>query len=82
MASTQLESWSDAVAQELGLDLAHVDPDALLDVARDAAHSVARPAAPLTTYLIGYAVAKGASLEEACASASALAQRWTQEMPG
>ncbi|MDQ3457112.1 MAG: DUF6457 domain-containing protein [Actinomycetota bacterium] len=32
----------------------------ILDVARDAAHGVARPAAPLTTYLLGIAVGRGA----------------------
>lgn len=52
-----LDEWISAVKDELGIDL-DVDTGALLDVARDAAHSVARPAAPLTTFLVGYAAAQ------------------------
>lgn len=83
MTASQLEAWVAALADELGLDLTEVDVEGLLDVARDAAHSVTRPAAPLTTFLVGYAA--GASVmtaEQASAAATALAQRWTAEMPG
>ena len=81
--STQLEAWVTALVQELGLDVDDVDVQGLLDVARDAAHSVARPAAPLTTFLVGYAAGTGAaSASDAAATASALAARWTEEMPG
>lgn len=81
--TTQLEGWVEALAGELGIDTATVDVEALLDVARDAAHAVARPAAPLTTFLIGYAVAAGdVSFEEASATASDLARSWVAEMPG
>lgn len=52
-----LDEWISAVKDELGIDL-DVDITELLDLARDAAHSVARPAAPLTTFLIGYAAAQ------------------------
>jgi hypothetical protein len=45
-------------------------------VARDAAHGVARPAAPLTTYLLGVAVAGGADPEEAARTISELAREW------
>ena len=34
-----------------------VEIDDILDLARDAAHQVERPAAPLTTFLVGYAAA-------------------------
>ncbi|MFM9694894.1 NTP transferase domain-containing protein [Streptomyces europaeiscabiei] len=77
-----LDEWISAVKDELGIDL-DVDITELLDLARDAAHSVARPAAPLTTFLIGYAAAKaGGSPEavtEAARKASALALRWADE---
>ena len=36
---------------------APVDSDAILDLARDAAHGVARPAAPISTFILGYAAA-------------------------
>ncbi|MCZ0980335.1 DUF6457 domain-containing protein [Streptomyces diastatochromogenes] len=52
-----LDEWITAVKTELGIDL-DVDTGVLLDLARDAAHGVARPAAPLTTFLVGYAAAR------------------------
>ncbi|WP_406393773.1 NTP transferase domain-containing protein [Streptomyces sp. NBC_00887] len=85
---TVLDEWINAVKDELGIEL-DVDTGVLLDLARDAAHGVARPAAPLTTFLVGYAAAKassGASPEaaaeavaEAARKATALALRWEEE---
>ncbi len=49
-----LSSWSQQLCDALGLDL-EVEIDPILDLARDAAHGVERPAAPLTTFLVGYA---------------------------
>ena len=49
-----LLTWTQSLGTALGLDL-EVDIDSVLDLARDAAHSVERPAAPLTTFLVGYA---------------------------
>ncbi|MBR7672565.1 NTP transferase domain-containing protein [Streptomyces daliensis] len=80
---TVLDEWTSAVKSELGIDHLDVDTAALLDLARDAAHNVARPAAPLTTFLVGYAAAaKGGSPEdvaEAARKAAALALRWAEE---
>ena len=44
----------------------------LLDLARDAAHGVERPAAPLTTFLVGVAVGRGQSVTGATTSATSL----------
>ncbi|MFF5439896.1 NTP transferase domain-containing protein [Streptomyces achromogenes] len=77
-----LDEWISAVKDELGIDL-DVDTGVLLDLARDAAHGVARPAAPLTTFLVGYAAARGAggpeAVAEAARKAAALAVRWEEE---
>ncbi|MFC8699513.1 DUF6457 domain-containing protein [Streptomyces parvus] len=83
-----LDEWITSVKNELGIDL-DVDTGVLLDLARDAAHGVARPAAPLTTFLVGYAAARasaGAGPDEAAAAvaeasrkATALALRWEAE---
>ncbi|WP_065962106.1 NTP transferase domain-containing protein [Streptomyces sparsogenes] len=77
-----LDEWIAAVKAELGIDL-DVDTAALLDLARDAAHGVARPAAPLTTFLVGYAAAQQGGGPEALAAATgkaaALAARWAEE---
>jgi hypothetical protein len=71
-----LEEWTAAVCADLGLDPGVLDMRILLDVARDAAHGVARPAAPLTTYLVGVAVGQGLPLPEAAARITALASGW------
>ncbi|MFF6802592.1 NTP transferase domain-containing protein [Streptomyces sp. NPDC012616] len=77
-----LDEWISAVKDELGIDL-DVDTGLLLDLARDAAHGVARPAAPLTTFLVGYAAARAQggpeAVAEAARKAAALALRWAQE---
>ncbi|WP_455680033.1 DUF6457 domain-containing protein [Streptomyces celluloflavus] len=74
-----LDEWITAVKAELGIEL-DVDTAALLDLARDAAHGVARPAAPLTTFLIGYAAGRqGADVAELAQKAAALANRWAAE---
>ena len=63
------------LATALGVDPAAVDRDLLLDVARDAAHNVARPAAPLTTFLVGLAAGRDGSTAESVRSAAQTAQR-------
>ncbi|QGV79567.1 NTP transferase domain-containing protein [Streptomyces ficellus] len=82
-----LDEWITAVKDELGIDV-DVDTGLLLDLARDAAHGVARPAAPLTTFLVGYAAARAAgdgpeavsaAVADASRKASALAARWADE---
>ncbi|MFI6765807.1 DUF6457 domain-containing protein [Streptomyces sp. NPDC050355] len=77
-----LDEWITAVKAELGIEL-DVDTAALLDLARDAAHGVARPAAPLTTFLIGYAAGQqGRDVQELSDRAAALAGRWAAEAEG
>ncbi|NJP68408.1 DUF6457 domain-containing protein, partial [Streptomyces spiramenti] len=74
-----LEEWLAAVKAELDIDT-DVDTGALLDAARDAAHGVTRPAAPLTTYLLGYAAGSaGTDPAEAARRIGALAARWQEE---
>ena len=77
-----LDEWIAAAKADLGIDL-DVDARALLDLARDAAHGVDRPAAPLTTFLVGYAAASAGggpeAVAEATRKAARLAQRWAAE---
>lgn len=74
------EEWLRDAATALGrpeLELSRGQQDAVLDLARAAAHGVARPAAPLTTFLAGYALgAQGglAGLEDVVARLSASAE--------
>jgi hypothetical protein len=74
-----LEDWLTAVQAELRVD--PVDTGLVLDLARDVAHEVARPAAPLTAYLLGLAVGRGADPREAAATVTALAKSWPAAAP-
>jgi molybdopterin-guanine dinucleotide biosynthesis protein A len=55
MTESVLVTWAEGLAADLGIEQV-LDVDAILDLAADAAHGVLRPAAPLTTYLVGVAV--------------------------
>ncbi len=61
--SPDLASWSHELAGAFGLEH-EVDLTAVLDLARIAAHGVARPAAPVTTFIAGLAVARGIPLAD------------------
>jgi len=71
-----LEDWLATACLELNLDRAELDRDLVLDLARDVAHNVARPGAPLTAYLLGVAVGRGAVAAEAAAKLTELATGW------
>lgn len=73
-----LEEWTAHILRELDLDAALVEVDTVLDVARDVAHGVARPAAPLTTYLLGVAVGRGADPSSAARQLARLATEWSK----
>lgn len=49
-----LDDWTRTVATELGLDTGY-ERDLILELTRTVAHEVARPAAPLTAFLVGLA---------------------------
>lgn len=73
-----LTEWAERVCAELELteeigEFTKNDVDRILDLAKDAAHSVARPAAPVTAYLLGFAVARGADPHRAAESLRRLA---------
>lgn len=77
-----LDEWLAAAAEELGLDENEVDIATLLDVAKDVAHNVARPAAPLSTFLLGLALGRaeqGTTLGALADQLSARALRWGSE---
>jgi molybdopterin-guanine dinucleotide biosynthesis protein A len=70
-----LDAWVGELAGVFGIDPATVPTGLLLDVTRDAAHGVMRPAGPLTTYLIGLAVAGGMTPEDAATAARGAIER-------
>lgn len=70
-----MDEWIEEVKKELGVTV-NFDIDSILDTARDAAHSVERKAAPITTFLLGYAVATGADLESTTKRIAEMAKNW------
>ncbi len=71
-----LDDWTAALCAELGIDQADDANRTVLDLARVVAHAVDRPAAPVTAYLLGVAVGRGAGLTEAAERISRLADGW------
>ncbi|MEU8606688.1 DUF6457 domain-containing protein [Actinoplanes sp. NPDC048791] len=71
-----LDTWIAAACDELGLSPDDVEAKAVLDVARDVAHNVVRPGAPVTAYLMGLAVGRGADPADVAARLSSLALDW------
>ncbi|NKZ04087.1 DUF6457 domain-containing protein [Actinomadura latina] len=76
-----LEDWINAACLELGLERGDIDQSLILDLARDVAHGVARPGAPLTAYLLGLAVGRGAPARDAAARLTEMAEGWKGEVP-
>jgi hypothetical protein len=80
---TILDKWIGAACAELGIDAEVADQRQILDLARDVAHQVDRPAAPLAAFLLGVAVGGGQSLPQAAARLTALAAAWEGDVnPG
>ncbi|MYS16164.1 molybdopterin-guanine dinucleotide biosynthesis protein MobA [Streptomyces sp. SID4982] len=78
----RMHEWIAAAKAELGIDL-DVDIAELLDMTKVVAHEVARPAAPITSFLVGYAAALRAggagTVSEANRKVTELAERWAAE---
>jgi hypothetical protein len=69
-----LDGWVAELAEVLGLPEGSADVALLLELARDAAHTVARPAAPVTTFLIGLAAGRAGGDHVAVVAAAATAR--------
>jgi uncharacterized protein DUF6457 len=73
---TTLQSWTEAACAELGVTADDAAVRAVLDLARDVAHGVERPAAPVSAFLLGLAVGSGQPLAVAVERLRALAVSW------
>ena len=71
---SEMDDWTDAVRAELGLA---DDPQVrlVLLLAKDVAHGVLRPAAPVTAYLAGLAVGRGADPQDVVARVQRLVEQ-------
>lgn len=76
-----LEEWMRTVCRALAVDPSSIDRDLVLDLTKDVAHNVARPAAPLTAFVVGLAAGKAGGQREdisaAVEKAAALANGYT-----
>ncbi len=72
-----LDRWVQELRAELGIE-DDIDIDAILDLARVAAHGVQRPAAPLTAYMLGLAVARGQDFTLASRAIELSANSWVK----
>jgi hypothetical protein len=77
-----LDDWTADACRALNLDPADVDTSLVLDLARDVAHGVMRPAAPLSAYLLGVAIGRGADPRAAADSLTSLAATWQTPADG
>lgn len=78
LVGVNLHDWIDELCDVLDVD-AEIDEGLVLDLARVAAHQVARPAAPITAFVLGIAAATHApdlDVEELAARAQRLAEAW------
>lgn len=70
-----MEKWIEAVQKELDINV-DLDHGSILDLARDAAHTIERKAAPITTFLLGFAVGAGADITHSREKIAELAKNW------
>jgi hypothetical protein len=74
-----LDRWIETASAELGIEPGAEFNKTVLNLARVVAHTVDRPAAPLTAYLLGMAVGSGQPLSESAARLQGLARAWPRE---
>ena len=79
MGLVNLHDWIDELCDVLDIE-AEVDEGLVLDLTKVVADNVARPAAPITAYLLGFAAgledANPEGVERLAARAQALAEGW------
>ena len=75
-ATDALDEWMDAVCRELGIERDAAARKTVLDLARVVAHTVDRPAAPLTAFLLGTAVGSGRPLGASAERIVQIARAW------
>ncbi|GAA1347948.1 DUF6457 domain-containing protein [Arthrobacter roseus] len=60
-----LEPWVEELLTALEIEGTPIDIEAVLDLAGEAAHQIVRPAAPVTTFIVGYAAGLAAATDQA-----------------
>jgi hypothetical protein len=77
-----LDDFLRTACTALGVDADAVDRDLILDLTKDVAHNVARPAAPLSAFVVGLAAGQAGgdahAVRAAATKMAALAAGYTQ----
>ena len=80
----QWQSWIDGVCADLDVPSALVDVGAIHDLSRQVAHGLARPLAPVSTFILGLALGRalgqGGALTDRPDLAASLAARITTHL--
>jgi Domain of unknown function (DUF6457) len=66
-----LEEFLRTASKALGVDESTVDRDLVLDMTKEVAHNVARPAAPLAAFLVGLAAGRAGGTPDDIRAAAA-----------
>lgn len=78
-----LDAWAEALRELFGLDADDIPIPLILDMARDVAVGVARPAAPLSAFVAGLAAGRsGGSAEQvhrAVSEITSIAKGWREQ---
>ena len=78
-----LDEWADALRRLFGLGADDIPIPAILDLARDVAVGVARPAAPLSAFVAGLVAGRAGGTPEqvrrSVAEITSLAQGWRDD---
>ncbi|MGH9095165.1 MAG: DUF6457 domain-containing protein [Acidimicrobiales bacterium] len=81
----RLDAWAAKLGKALGVEREVADISQILALAGEAARAVARPAAPLTTFMVGYAVGvaatQGRPAPDAMATAATAVRQLCVEAP-
>lgn len=76
-----LDRWAEALRERFGLAAQDVPIPLVLDLARDVANGVARPAAPFSAFVAGLVAGRAGGspddVREAAEAITALARDWT-----
>ena len=66
----ELEEFIRTTCRALGIDPANVDQDLILELTKDVAHNVVRPAAPIAAFIVGLAAGRAGGDADAVRAAA------------
>lgn len=74
---SELTRWLETVAPGLGLATADIPVGDVLDLAKAVAHGVTRPGVPVTAFVAGLAIGRGADADAVLATLTERANAWS-----